>query len=247
VTIVAQGFLSEIFVSFQGEGIHAGRRQLFIRLAGCNLRCGYCDTPDSLERVPRYRVYAHDGSSREADNPVSPSAALATVLPLLDGEAIDGVAITGGEPLMQAGFLAELLADARLPRPRLLETNGMLPEPLAEVLPVVDVVSMDIKLPSNSGERAFWEAHARFLALAGDKAYVKVLIDAGTDLAEVDRAAALVSDHSPHTSLFLQPITDAAGRIDLDAAALARFFTAARRRHPDVRLLPQAHKMLAIQ
>ena len=68
----------------------------------------------------------------------------------------------------------------------------MLPESLRSVLPLVDVVSMDIKLPSNSGERAFWDQHARFLSIAGDKAYVKVLVDAGTDLDDVDRAAALV-------------------------------------------------------
>lgn len=244
---MAQGYLSEIFVSFQGEGIHAGRRQLFIRLAGCNLRCRYCDTPDSLERVPTFRVHAADGSSRELANPVSAAAALSAALPLIADEPVDGVAITGGEPLMQAAFLAELLADARLPRPRLLETNGMLPDPLEEVLRVVDVVSMDIKLPSNSGERAFWEPHARFLALAADKAYVKVLIDAGTDIEEVARAAALTHTRAPRASLFLQPISAPSGGIDLDAAGLAQYFRAARTNHPDVRLLPQAHKALAIQ
>ena len=45
------GYLSEIFVSFQGEGAHVGYRHLFVRLAGCNLRCRYCDTPDSRERT----------------------------------------------------------------------------------------------------------------------------------------------------------------------------------------------------
>ncbi len=241
------GFLSEMFVSFQGEGLHAGRRQLFIRLAGCNLRCRYCDTPDSLERVSTYRVYNHDGSSREVRNPVSASEALADALPLLDFEPVDGVSITGGEPLMQAEFLVELLADPRLPRPRLLETNGMLPIPLGAVLSAVDVVSMDIKLPSNSGERSFWEPHERFLSVAGDKAYVKVLVDAATDLGEVERAAELVSERAPRASLFLQPICDAAGRIDLDQQAMTRFFAAARRRHGDVRFLPQAHKLLNIQ
>ena len=244
---MARGYLSEIFVSFQGEGVHAGRRHLFVRLAGCNLRCRYCDTPESLERLPRYRVHAGDGRSREVANPVTPATALADILPLLDGAPVDGLAVTGGEPLMQADFLAELLADGRLPRPRLLETNGMLPEPLGDVLAVVDVVSMDIKLPSNSGERPLWEPHARFLARAGAKAYVKVLIDAGTDVADVEQAADLVRLQAPGASLFLQPITDAAGRIDIDAAGMTRFFAAARVRHADVRLLPQAHKTLAIQ
>ncbi|MEO8606151.1 MAG: 7-carboxy-7-deazaguanine synthase QueE [bacterium] len=244
---MALGFLSEIFVSFQGEGIHAGRRQLFIRLAGCNLRCRYCDTPDSLERVAIYRVFDRDGGSREVANPASVAAVVADALLLMEGDTVDGLSVTGGEPLMQAEFVAELLADTRLPRPRLLETNGMLPDPLRMVLPVVDVVSMDVKLPSNSGERAFWAQHASFLDLAGPKAYVKVLIDAATSVAEVERAAALVGEQSPQAAVFLQPITSPQGRIDLDAAGLARFFAAARRRCENVRVLPQAHKTLAIQ
>jgi organic radical activating enzyme len=245
---VVRGYLSEIFTSYQGEGIHAGRRHLFVRMGGCNLRCRYCDTPDSLERVASYRIHNPDGSHRDAANPVSAATALSDVLTLLDGAApLDGVAITGGEPLLQPAFLAEFLADARLPRPRLLETNGMLPESLREVLPVVDVVSMDIKLPSNSGERAFWAQHERFLAVAEGKAYVKVLVDGGTDAAEVARAAAVVHDTAPATPVFLQPITDAAGRLDTDAIMLDRFFAAARRHVDDVRVLPQAHKALAIR
>jgi organic radical activating enzyme len=242
---VAGGYLSEIFLSFQGEGTQVGRRQLFIRLAGCNLRCRYCDTPDSLERVERYRVFGADGAAREHANPASAATVLATVLPLLAGEAaVDGTALTGGEPLLQAEFLAELLADDRLPRPRLLETNGMLPESLRTVLPFVDVVSMDVKLPSNSGERPFWEQHARFLALAGDKAYVKILVDAGTAMDDVDRAAALVGNRA---AVFLQPITVADGRVDVGAEDLRRFYAVARRRVADVRVLPQTHKMLAVQ
>jgi 7-carboxy-7-deazaguanine synthase len=242
---VADGYLSEIFLSFQGEGTQVGRRQLFVRLAGCNLRCRYCDTPDSLERVPSCRVTAADGRWRELANPLSAAAVLDAALPLLELDApVDGMALTGGEPLLQAEFLTELLADPRWPRPRLLETNGMLPESLRTVLPLVDVVSMDIKLPSNSGERALWDQHARFLAIAGDKAYVKVLVDSGTDLDDVERAAALVGDRA---AMFLQPITAGDGRVDVTADHLRRFFAAARRHVADVRVLPQTHKMLAIQ
>lgn len=244
---MTHGYLSESFVSFQGEGTLAGRRQLFLRLAGCNLRCRYCDTPDSLERVPTFRVWQDAHSSRSVPNPLTPAAALEAVLPLLSGERVDGMAITGGEPLLQAEFLQELLADPRLPRPRLLETNGMLPESLATVLPQIDVVSMDIKLPSNSGERAFWDAHARFLARAGSKAYVKILIDAATAMSDVERAADIVRQEAPRAAVFLQPITDTAGRIDLNADTLTRFHATVRRHLADVRVLPQAHKMLAIQ
>lgn len=243
---MADGYLSEIFLSFQGEGTQVGRRQLFLRLSGCNLRCRYCDTPDSLEREKTCRVHGIDGSVRELPNPLSAETVVAAVRPLLDADGpVDGTALTGGEPLLQAEFLSTLLASGDWPRPVLLETNGMLPESLRAVLPLIDVVSMDIKLPSNSGERGFWDQHARFLALAGDKAYVKVLVDAETDLVEVERAAAIVGDRA---AVYLQPITSGGGAVvAIGATDLQRFFSTARRHAADVRVLPQTHKMLAIQ
>jgi organic radical activating enzyme len=245
---VPKGYLSEIFLSFQGEGFYAGRRHLFLRLAGCHLRCRYCDTPGSLERTPTLRIHGADGQISTGENPVAPSDVLAFALPLIEAAGgADGLAVTGGEPLLQADFLAELLADARWPRPRILETSGTQPDRLTAVLPVVDAVSMDIKLPSNTGEAPFWDAHARFLAASRAKAYVKVLVDESTDIAEVEEAARLVRREAPHVPVFLQPITTESGRIELTSVALNRFFGALRTQLGDVRILPQTHKMLGIQ
>ncbi|HXQ24039.1 MAG TPA: hypothetical protein VN812_20325, partial [Candidatus Acidoferrales bacterium] len=87
------GYLSEIFASFQGEGAHVGRRHLFVRLAGCNMRCRYCDTPDSLERTAGYTIY--DGGTPPAlrSNPVSTDDLVALVGSILKHEApIDAIA-----------------------------------------------------------------------------------------------------------------------------------------------------------
>ena len=65
------GNVSELFVSFQGEGAHAGRRQLFVRLGGCPLRCRYCDEPESLVPVAECRILGPDGMRRRA-NPTRP-------------------------------------------------------------------------------------------------------------------------------------------------------------------------------
>jgi len=54
------GNVSEVFVSFQGEGVHAGRRHLFVRLGGCPLRCRYCDTPESLVPTAQCRILGPD-------------------------------------------------------------------------------------------------------------------------------------------------------------------------------------------
>lgn len=241
-----EGYLAEIFASFQGEGAEIGRRQVFVRLAGCNLRCRYCDTPDSLERVADYAVLSEAHGRRRYANPARIGDVIEHIRALAEEAPLDGTAVTGGEPLLQAEFLADLLSGDGLPRPRLLETNGMLPDRLAIVLPFVDVISMDIKIPSNTGEAAFWDAHRRFMAIARDKVYVKVLVDEGTASEQIARAADIVAEEAPAAALFLQPITNAAGRVEVRPERLTVAFRVARGRHADVRLVPQAHKMLGI-
>ena len=242
------GYLSELFVSFQGEGLFAGRRHLFVRLSGCHLRCRYCDTPGSLERAANYAVFAHDQPAFSGSNPLTAADVRSHAKHVLAAaRGADGTAITGGEPLLQADFLAELLDDDLWPRPRMLETSGTQPDKLSIVLPFVDAVSMDIKLPSNTGEPPFWDAHAQFLAAAGDKAYVKFLVDDATLLADVERAAEIVSAVAPAAAVFPQPITASAGRCDVQPGTLPHFFTTLRLRVADVRVLPQTHKMLGIQ
>ena len=246
--VATAGYLSEVFVSYQGEGAYVGRRHLFIRLAGCNLRCSYCDTPYALDAPEKFRLYERGEVVQERPNPVSCEELLSDLLPLARRAApIDAVALTGGEPLLQAEFLANLLSDERLPRPRLLETNGTLPGPLGVLLPWLDVVSMDMKLPSNTGEPHFWATHARFLRTAGEKAYVKVLVNEATDPGDVARAADLVRVTRPASAFFLQPATGGDGRIALESAALDSFFDAAKQCLDDVRVLPQMHRLFGKQ
>jgi 7-carboxy-7-deazaguanine synthase len=244
---VKKGYLSEIFVSFQGEGAWVGRRQLFIRTAGCHLRCRYCDTPDSLERQPFFRLQTTANVGQRIPNPVTTAGVTPYIDELLRAEGpVDGVSLTGGEPLLQAEFLVELLQGDGVPRPRLLETSGTQPGRLRLVLPWVDIVSMDIKLPSNSGEPPCWDAHKDFLFAARGKVYVKVPVNAGTDVVEVQRAARLVREVAAETPLFLQPIFDRHGQSDLNRQSLEALYSAGRRYLDDVRVLPQMHKVLGL-
>jgi organic radical activating enzyme len=242
--------VSEIFVSFQGEGVHAGRRQLFVRLGGCPLRCRYCDTPESLKPVPRCRVLGPDGPY-ELPNPLS-AAALEVEIERLRAAAppLHAVAITGGEPLAQSEFLERWLSGRRPPLPLLLETAGILPQRLVRVLPFVDIVSLDVKCPSNTGERARWDEHEACLAaaVAAERdVYVKMPVDAGTAPDEVAAGARLVARAARPVPLLLTPLTTPDGQqMLIDAAGLERLHAVASREHADVRILPQLHKVLSI-
>ena len=81
--------VSEIFRSLQGEGKNQGRPCTFIRLAGCNLRCAWCDTP-----------YAREGGKEMS---------VAQILDLIWLQNGKHICITGGEPLLWAEEVLELL------------------------------------------------------------------------------------------------------------------------------------------
>src|SRR5438445_13429772 len=188
------GNVSELFVSFQGEGAHAGRRRPFVRLGGCPLRCRYCDEPESLVPVPECRILGPDGLRRRP-NPFAPAALDAEVGALMAAAPpLHAIAVTGGEPLAQADFLAAWLALRTDTLPVLLETAGILPARLARVLSRVTIVSFDVKCPSNTGERARWDEHEacfRAATAAGCELYVKIPVDEGTAPEEVERGARL--------------------------------------------------------
>ncbi len=122
--------IHEIYRSIQGESTFAGLPCVFVRLTGCHLRCGYCDTPHAF----------FEGSARRPDE------VLADVLEL-GGDLVE---ITGGEPLLQPEVhpLMSRLADAG--KTVLLETSGAVD--LSPVNPRVRVI-LDIKTPG-SGEVA---------------------------------------------------------------------------------------------
>jgi organic radical activating enzyme len=243
-------WLSEIFVSYQGEGARAGEKHLFVRFAGCNIRCGYCDTPDSLVRVPACEIAWPDGARERIANPVSAVRLAAILTRFCDEDSgIAMIALTGGEPMVQHSFLDAWLTAHPAPRPCLLETNALITAGLDRVLRHVALVSADVKLPSNSGERAFWDEHSRFLAAChGVEVYVKMPVDDRTDADEVRRGARLVADATPSATLFLQPVTRVEdGAWAASAHRLFELAGLARKEMPRTFVRPQLHKLLGIR
>ena len=120
--------ITEIFHSLQGESASVGWRTAFVRLTGCPLRCGYCDT-----------AYAFSGGDwRDIDE----------ILASVAGFDVRYVTVTGGEPLAQPDCLALLGALCDAGYRVSLETSGALD--VADVDPRVIKV-LDLKTPG-SGE-----------------------------------------------------------------------------------------------
>jgi hypothetical protein len=104
------------------------------------------------------------------------------------------------------------------------------------------VVAMDVKLPTATG-RAYWSEHRRFLSAAGSKAFVKVVVEESSTLDEFSKAVSLAAESSPKPIFVIQPATPFGPARAPSAEQLAHFFSVARKELPDVRILPQQHKM----
>jgi len=241
-------YISEIFSSIQGEGLLAGRRQLFIRLAECNLDCSYCDTNHA--RTDSCRIETAPGSAvfTSVPQPLALQQAIDIVsewCQRLPG-AHHSISVTGGEPLLYADSLVEWFSRLRPLLPIHLETNGTMHIALEQVIQHLDYVSMDMKLPSTSGcTEHLWELHRDFLRVAaGHRASVKIVISDESGLDEIQQACDIITDVDSATPLFLQPLSGSDGRIGISVAHLLRLQEAASARLPDVRVIPQMHLML---
>lgn len=142
---IKDGFMAlkvhEIFYSLQGETTTAGFTSVFIRLAGCNLDCTWCDTPQAKT----------GGTDMTIDE----------IMAKLEGlEPFNHVTLTGGEPLIQdeaIGLLHRLTDNGYDVQ---VETNGSI---LFDSMPRGVRIIADVKTPSSGEENSFKIENVKFL------------------------------------------------------------------------------------
>ena len=124
--------ICEIFYSLQGESTYAGLPCIFIRLAGCNLRCKYCDTPQCYE----------DGKEQTIED----------ILDEISPYNCKLIEITGGEPLLQVETIELMESLHKAGYKILLETNGS--QSIQPVPSFVHII-IDVKLPGSGHPQSF--------------------------------------------------------------------------------------------
>ena len=168
--------LVEIFKSIQGEGRNQGKTAVFIRLAGCNLDCSWCDTPNSRDE------------GQEFDND--------EIIRMVDESGCKEICITGGEPLLQVSELRVLLSRlSRLGFSIEIETNGTI-----DFGPVQDnaTICMDVKCPS-SGEQSNLTLLRRITS--GDS--VKFVVSNSEDCRYAEE---VIQNHPIRGEIFFSPV-----------------------------------------
>ncbi len=247
-----QAYVDEIFASVQGEGPFVGQRQVFVRFQGCDLRCAYCDTPETA-KLPggdaaspcKAQIFTGSFEREEVPNPI-PASLLSELCSRLHvpGPAKTVVSLTGGEPLLQREFLRRWLPGIGQTCRIYLETSGIHHDAMRELASHIDVVSMDVKLPSATGQPGRWDEHRRFLEATNDTdVFLKAVVTRNTVADDVIRAAHLIAERDSLLTLILQP---ASGSFAPRTEDLLLFQAIALGVIGDVRIIPQVHKMLLL-
>src|SRR5574344_105331 len=239
--------IKEIFSSIQGEGIYIGTKQLFIRFCSCNLRCDYCDTPFLPENI----------NDKDTFMEFTPDE-LFEYIKKYELDSLDSISLTGGEPLIWTDFLAEFLP--KLKTKIYLETNATITYNIEKVLPYIDILAADIKLPSASGIQNSFELHNTFFKTVKNykvdcaltqqfycedkKLFAKIVFDKNINDDEIDSCVQLAKLYN--LILILQPMM-IGKEMSVDTEFATEIFEKFVKKYKYIRLIPQVHKFLDIE
>ena len=171
--------INEIFYSIQGEGTTMGTPTAFVRLAGCNLSCKWCDTEYAKE--------------------TGEDMGIGEVIERVEEYGCEQVCVTGGEPLCQPD--TPKLIDMLLDKGFLvtLETNGSQSIEVLECSPTL-MISLDIKCPSSGESESMLLSNIEML---GPTDQLKFIIG---DSKDYEYAKGLIEKYSPSCIIVMTPV-----------------------------------------
>lgn len=227
--------IKEIFLSIQGEGPYIGYRQLFIRFCGCNLDCDYCDTDFSVKDC-NIEFEPGSGNFKKLRNPLEDKDLIEIIKKF---RYYHSISLTGGEPLLAYKSLLSLLP--KLKSKIYLETNGTLPENLEKVINLIDIISMDIKIPSSTGAKSFFKEHYDFIEVAlraKKEIFAKAVVTEKISRTEIE----YLNQAAKKIPLIIQPVTTKNESLILSKKKLFQISE----KIPNARIIPQTHNFLNI-
>ncbi len=255
---MSKGYVGQIFNSIQGEGLYVGRRQVFVRLAGCSLNCNFCDTEEFKHFSKKECKVETKPSSMKfklVRNPMTYGEVLRYVKRLATPD-IHSISLTGGEPLLAGNFLVDVArACRRAGFANYLETNGESREAMAKVIGYIDFAAIDIKLPEHRAVprrswRSLFEKELDCVKLAierGVETFVKIVVLPSTKPKTITHVCKHLMQIA-RIPLVIQPVTPA--RKVRRAPSMTHVYllaqAAARSGIKQIAIIPQMHKLIKV-
>lgn len=192
--------VAETFLSYQGEGVTCGKRTFFIRLAGCNLKCSWCDTEYARDKTRGEEMTWQDLNSKLQDA-------------MYDDTDLIDICLTGGEPLLQQDDkdLLKFMDTNRMRHSINVETNGTI-APSLTFASYISTLTISPKLQAMGAERPLdYELlkEIDYSVLRGDVVYKFVVNSINEDV--FYRCIAEINDFVqkndiPYSDIWLMPI-----------------------------------------
>lgn len=180
----------EIFDSIDGEGKRTGELTTFVRFAGCNLSCSYCDT--------KYAQNFYQGNSMTIDE----------ILNKIEYYNNNNITLTGGEPLKRYGIYSLIELLSRKGFNVNIETNGSIP--LYEAPKLKNVFyTMDYKCPSSNMESEMDICNLEFL---DEDDVLKFVVG---DKQDLDKAKYILNTYDIKAKVYLSPVFGSIEPVDI--------------------------------
>ncbi len=232
--------LSEIFTSIEGEGILFGTKTMFIRFAGCHLKCYWCDTPYALE-IKGGKKYSFPDAKKIIDDNLQPNTYK--------------VNFTGGEPLLQYEAVKELARYIKEKNDKIftyIESSCYDYNRFNEILPFIDICKVEFKMSdSNAVDYKHHdnlinnELECLKIAIQNKKlTYIKIVITSLTNISEfkglIEKIFSKINK-ADLTGFIIQPTTSFN---EPSMKKLLEFYDIVYPFYNEVRVVPQLHKLI---